>query len=92
MISRRQTLTLFLATLPSLRLTDARIESALVMEHERMLTGGFYAELELEYDPAIAQQRKAPNWNAARGEILLRPGLPAGAYGYQPQPSWPNWR
>ena len=41
---------------------------------------------------AIAQQRKAPNWNAARGEILLRPGLPAGAYGYQPQPSWPNWR
>lgn len=43
--------------------------------------------------PALAGQgRGAPNWNAARGEILLRPGLPAGAYGYQPQQAWPNWR
>ncbi len=42
---------------------------------------------------ALAQGgRKAPNWNAARGEILLRPALPAGALGYQPQQAWPNWR
>ncbi|WP_082365373.1 L,D-transpeptidase [Bosea vaviloviae] len=42
---------------------------------------------------AIAQQRKAPNWDAARGEILLRPALPAGAFGYQPyMSSGPRWR
>ncbi|WP_082359181.1 L,D-transpeptidase [Bosea sp. AAP35] len=47
---------------------------------------------------AIAQSRKAPNWNAAREQILLRPALPAGAYGYQPynlqryyEPG-PRWR
>lgn len=47
---------------------------------------------------AIAQQRKAPNWDAAREQILLRPALPAGAYGYQPynlqryyEPG-PRWR
>src|SRR5437763_24919 len=33
----------YLATLPSLRLGDVRIDSGLVHEHERMLTGGFYA-------------------------------------------------
>ncbi len=30
----------YLATLPSLRLQDARIEAELVSRHERMLTGG----------------------------------------------------
>lgn len=47
---------------------------------------------------AIAQQRKAPNWDTAREQILLRPALPAGAYGYQPynlqryyEPG-PRWR
>ena len=44
----------FVATLPSLQLTNVRIEPALVREHDRMLTGGFYAEVELEYDAAIA--------------------------------------
>lgn len=33
---------------------------------------------------AVAQNRKAPNWDSARDQILLRPALPAGAYGYQP--------
>ncbi len=33
----------YLAELPSLSLNDARISSELVHEHERMLTGGFYA-------------------------------------------------
>ncbi|GMO43386.1 MAG: protease Lon-related BREX system protein BrxL [Treponemataceae bacterium] len=47
----------YLATLPSLRLTDARIESDYVNEHERMLTGGFYAEITLSYDAAIAQEK-----------------------------------
>lgn len=47
----------YVATLPSLRLTDVRIEADVVAANERMLTGGFYAEIELEYDAAIAQQK-----------------------------------
>lgn len=48
----------YIATLPSLRLTDVRISPELVNEHERMLTGGFYAEITLNYDAAIAQESK----------------------------------
>ena len=48
----------YVATLPSLRLTDVRISPELVNEHERMLTGGFYAEISLNYDAAIAQESK----------------------------------
>ena len=44
----------YLVTLPSLRLRDVRIGSELVNKHERMLTGGFYAEVSLSYDAAIA--------------------------------------
>jgi ATP-dependent Lon protease len=47
----------YLATLPSLRLTDVRIGDRLVSDHERMLTGGFYAEIELGYDASIAQEK-----------------------------------
>ncbi len=47
----------FIAQLPSLQLKDVRIPSELVHSNERMLTGGFYAELELTYDPTIAQER-----------------------------------
>jgi len=47
----------YLATLPSLRLQDARIEAELVSRHERMLTGGFYAEITLCYDTIIAQEK-----------------------------------
>ena len=47
----------YLATLPSLRLNDARITPELVSAHERMLTGGFYAEIQLEYDGAVAQEK-----------------------------------
>src|SRR5207249_10764190 len=46
----------FLAQLPSLQLKDVRIASDLVHANERMLTGGFYAEIELTYDPTIAQE------------------------------------
>jgi ATP-dependent Lon protease len=46
----------YLATLPSLRLNKVRIPSELVYANDRMLTGGFYAEIELEYDAAIAQE------------------------------------
>jgi len=46
----------YLATLPSLRLNDIRITPDDVRSHERMLTGGFYAEITLGYDAAIAQE------------------------------------
>jgi ATP-dependent Lon protease len=47
----------YLATLPSLRLNDVRISPELVSDHERMLTGGFYAEVQLEYEATVAQER-----------------------------------
>jgi ATP-dependent Lon protease len=46
----------FQAELPSLRLNDVRIGEDLVRAHERMLTGGFYAEIDLSYDPTIAEE------------------------------------
>src|SRR5438093_157983 len=46
----------FVAELPSLRLTDVRISEDLVRTHERMLTGGFYAEIDMTYDPSIAEE------------------------------------
>jgi ATP-dependent Lon protease len=47
----------FLVELPSLGLRDVRIADTLVHEHERMLTDGFYAEVTLTYDAAIAEER-----------------------------------
>ncbi|MEI7848303.1 MAG: BREX system Lon protease-like protein BrxL, partial [Chloroflexota bacterium] len=47
----------YLASLPSLRLNDVRIDPETVSANERMLTGGFYAELTLEYDAAIASEK-----------------------------------
>jgi ATP-dependent Lon protease len=47
----------YVASLPSLRLNDVRILPGLVQEHERMLTGGFYAEITLGYDASIAQEK-----------------------------------
>ena len=62
----------YIATLPSLRLTDVRISPELVKEHERMLTGGFYAEVRLNYDAAIAQESKGrPFGVASLREIQL---------------------
>ena len=46
-----------MATLPSLQPKDVRISEAMVYGNERMLTGGFYAEVELAYDPTIAQEK-----------------------------------
>jgi ATP-dependent Lon protease len=48
----------YLVTLPSLQLTDVRINDEMINKHERMLTGGFYAEISLTYDAAIAQENK----------------------------------
>jgi len=46
----------YVATLPSLQLNKIRISPEIVNANDRMLTGGFYAEIELEYDAAIAQE------------------------------------
>ena len=46
-----------IAELPSLSLRDVRVEDALVKQHERMLTDGFYAEITLGYDAAIALEK-----------------------------------
>ena len=62
----------YLATLPSLQLKDVRISAELVSSHERMLTGGFYAEITLDYDAAIAQEKNGrPFGIAAIREIQL---------------------
>ena len=44
------------AELPSLQLADIHISDQLVNEHDRMLTGGFYAEVTLEYIAALARE------------------------------------
>lgn len=41
----------YIASLPSLQLDDARISSQLVTDNDRMLTGGFYAQIGLTYVP-----------------------------------------
>ncbi len=47
----------YVAELPSLVLRDVRIDDQLVRDNERMLTGGFYAEVTLSYDGIIAQEK-----------------------------------
>ncbi len=46
-----------IAELPSLGIRNVRVEDRLVKQHERMLTDGFYAEVTLSYDAAIAQEK-----------------------------------
>jgi hypothetical protein len=56
------------------------------------------AKAKAKPNATVAQQRKAPSWDSAREQILLRPALPAGAYGYQPYnlqryyETGPRWR
>ena len=47
----------YLVSLPSLHLNNVRIPDKLVDENERLLTGGFYAEVTLEYDAIIAEEK-----------------------------------
>jgi ATP-dependent Lon protease len=57
------------ATLPSLHLRDVRIDVELVAANERMLTDGFYAEIHLEYDAVLAQEKGGRPFRVA----FLRP-------------------
>lgn len=47
----------YLASLPSINLTKVRIPDRLVDDNQRLLTGGFYAEVTLVYDPIIAEEK-----------------------------------
>ena len=47
----------YVATLPSLQLTKVRISKEMVYANDRMLTGGFYAEIELGYNKGIAEEK-----------------------------------
>lgn len=46
----------YLANLPGINLNRVRIADKLVDDNERLLTGGFYAEVTLEYDAVIAEE------------------------------------
>lgn len=59
----------YIATLPSLQLNKVRITAEAVNANDRMLTGGFYAEIELEYDATIAQE----NGGRPFGVVNIRP-------------------
>jgi len=59
----------YLATLPSLQLKDVSISDKLVRDNERMLTGGFYAEIDLTYDAVVAQEKSGRPFGVA----ALRP-------------------
>jgi ATP-dependent Lon protease len=47
----------YVASLPSLNLNRVRIADKIVDDNERLLTGGFYAEVTLEYDSIIAEEK-----------------------------------
>jgi len=59
----------YIAKIPSLRLNDVRISDDLVTNNDRMLSGGFYAEIELEYDHAISEESHGRPF----GIISIRP-------------------
>ena len=69
----------YLATLPSLQLKDVSIDDKLVRDNERMLTGGFYAEVDLSYD---ARHRPGEERPAVRCRCpAAHPALEAGRAG-----------
>lgn len=71
----------YLPSLPSLRLNDVRITPEIVKEYERMLTGGFYAEVMPGYDASIAREKGARPFGvvALRAiELSLCAGCPTG--------------
>lgn len=52
----------YIANIPSLRLSKVRIPSEMVYANDRMLTGGFYAEIEIEFDKFIAEENGGNPW------------------------------
>jgi ATP-dependent Lon protease len=64
----------FLATVPTLLLNDVYIPAELVYENERMLTGGFYAEIEISYGASAASTKPTESKTSHPFSIInLRP-------------------
>jgi ATP-dependent Lon protease len=59
----------YVAELPSLALSDVQISDSLVRDNERMLTDGFYAEVTVEYDALIAEEKNGKPFKIS----VLRP-------------------
>jgi ATP-dependent Lon protease len=84
----------YFATLPSLQLKDVRIADQMVRDHQRMLTGGFYAEFELEYHAALDEGANSRPFSIAnlrpiqlsKGDILKVVARGRGAF------TVPQWR
>ncbi|MDE0104067.1 MAG: BREX system Lon protease-like protein BrxL [Bryobacterales bacterium] len=55
----------YVAELPSLGLRDVRISTEFVVQNQRILADGLYAEVTLEYDPVIAQERQGRPFSIA---------------------------
>ncbi len=55
----------YVAELPSLGLRHVRISTEFVVENERILSDGFYAEVTLEYDGVIAQEKQGRPFSIA---------------------------
>jgi len=55
----------YLVALPSLQLTDVRVDEDVVGKNDRMLTGGFYAEVQLAYDATVAQEKNGRPFSVA---------------------------
>ena len=69
----------YVATLPSLQLKDVGIDDKLVRDNERMLTGGFYAEVDLSYDAVIAQEKNGRPFSVVG--LASHPAFQAGRAG-----------
>ncbi|RIV27366.1 BREX system Lon protease-like protein BrxL [Fibrisoma montanum] len=84
----------YVATLPSLMLNTVRISPELVNANDRMLTGGFYAEVELTYDATIAQENGGRPFgiDSIRPIQLSQRNVLAILYKGRSQFTWSDWR
>ncbi len=84
----------YLATLPSLQLKDVCIESKLVNENERMLTGGFYAEVDLAYEAPISQEKNGRPFSipAIRPIQLSKRDVLSALYDGRARYTTPEWK
>ncbi len=84
----------FIAELPSVRISDARIADEMVLMHDRMLTGGFYAEVDLTYDPTISEEKSGRPFGieALREIQLSKSDALAALYKGRAALSFGEWR
>jgi len=80
--------------MPSLQLKDVDIDDKLVRDNERMLTGGFYAEIDLSYDAVIAQEKNGRPFSvsALRPIQLSKRDVLDALYAGRKKPSTADWK